>query len=118
MVRMALAMLAGLVLLGCTETEFVKANTTEDQYRRDAAACRRQVNSQMARDRNIDADIATTVGTQSQQVRPGSSQVRQQMATRGDVVRSDRLMESCMRARGYSGAGDAPQPKPPADQKP
>ena len=118
MKRFAMAVLAGVLLAGCTETEFSKPNTTEDQYRRDVANCRQQVNAQVSRDRNIDADIATTVGAQSQQVRPGDSLTRKQMSSRGDTVRTDRLMESCMRARGYSGASDKPPAKPPADKKP
>jgi hypothetical protein len=39
------------------------------------------------------------------------------MSDRGEAVRSERLMENCMRARGYGGAADpkpaaAPAPKP------
>ena len=51
MKRFAMAVLAGVLLAGCTETEFTKPNTTEDQYRRDVANCRRQVNAQVSRDR-------------------------------------------------------------------
>lgn len=111
MKRAILAMLAIGLLAGCAETEFSRANTTPEQARRDEAACRRAVNTQLQRDRNIDSDISTTVGTQSQQVRPNDTLTRQQMSSRGDEVRSERLMENCMRARGYSGAND---PKPAA----
>lgn len=118
MTRLIMAVLATMLLAGCAETEFSRANTTEDQVRRDTALCRRQVNTQVQRDRNIDSDIATTVGTQSQQVRPGDLQTRQQMADRGAAVRSERLMESCMRARGYGSAGEAPKPAAAPAAKP
>lgn len=111
MKRAVLAVLAIGVLAGCAETEFSRANTTPEQARRDEVACRRAVNAQLQRDRNIDQDISTTIGAQSQQVRPGATLTREQMASRGDEVRADRLMENCMRARGYAGAGD---PKPAA----
>jgi type IV pilus biogenesis protein CpaD/CtpE len=114
MARAILAVLTIVLLAGCAETDFTRTNTTEDQQRRDAAACRRAVSAQVQRDRNIDNDISTTVGAQSQQVRPGDTLTRQQIASRGDSVRSERLMENCMRARGYGGPGEAPKPAAPA----
>lgn len=116
--RAMMVVLAVVLLAGCAETEFTRANTTEEQARRDEAACRRAVNTQLQRDRNIDSDIATTVGAQSQQVRPGDTLTRQQMASRGDQVRSQRLMENCMRARGYGGAGDPKPAAAPAARQP
>jgi uncharacterized lipoprotein YajG len=116
MLRAIMAVVAVVLLAGCAETDFTRANTPEEQQRRDAAACRRAVSAQIDRDRNIDRDISTTVGTQSQQVRPGDTQTRQQMSSRGDTVRSERLMENCMRSRGYSGAGDAKPAAAPAKQ--
>lgn len=118
MMRAMMAALAVVLLAGCAETEFSRANTTAEQVRRDEAVCRRAVNAQLQRDRNIDSDIATTVGSQSQQVRPGDTLTRQQMASRGDQVRSERLMESCMRARGYAGAGDPAKPAAQPAPKP
>jgi uncharacterized lipoprotein YajG len=112
MVRVIMAVVAVVLLAGCgAETDFTRANTPEEQQRRDAAACRRAVSAQVDRDRKIDNDISTTVGNQAQQVRPGDTQTRQQITTRGDTVRSERLMENCMRARGYGGVSD---PKPAA----
>ncbi|MGE0154532.1 MAG: lipoprotein [Reyranellaceae bacterium] len=114
MKRAIVAAVAVVLLAGCADTEFSRANTTPEQAGRDEAACRRAVNAQLQRDRNIDTDISTTVGAQSQQVRPGSTLSRQQMAARGDEVRAERLMEDCMRARGYSPAGQAPKAAPAA----
>ncbi|MDF3073993.1 MAG: hypothetical protein K0S54_1660 [Alphaproteobacteria bacterium] len=116
MVRAIMAVVAVVLLAGCAETDFSRANTPEEQQRRDAAACRRAVSAQIDRDRKIDNDISTTVGNQAQQVRPGDTQTRQQISTRGDSVRSERLMESCMRGRGYGGAGDAKPAAAPAKQ--
>jgi hypothetical protein len=115
--RLFAAMLGIVVLAGCADTEFSRANTSADEMRRDEAACRRAVGTQMQRDRNIESDIGTTVGTQGQQVRPNDSQTRQQIASRGDTVRSERLMENCMRSRGYAGAKD-PKPATPPAAKP
>lgn len=116
--RAIVAALAVLVLAGCAETEFSRANTTEEQARRDASACRSYVNAQLRRDRNIDQDISTTVGTQSQRVRPGATLTREQMSARGDEVRAEHLMEDCMRARGYAGARDAQKAKTAPATKP
>ena len=58
MTRLIMVALATMLLAGCAETEFSRANTTEDQARRDAATCRRAVNAQVQRDRNIDENLS------------------------------------------------------------
>ncbi len=109
---LALAMTA--VLLGaCEDHDYVRPNTTQEQFKKDLAACQRQVDVVTARDRNIDSDINSTLGAQSRSMTQGNTQLRQQMDSRQSENRSDRLMENCMSARGYAPASRAKQQTPP-----
>ncbi len=97
--------IVALALGACSDRDYTRPNTTQDQFNKDIANCRQQVDAVMQRDRNIDSDINSTVGAQVQNQNQGNSQLRQQMDSRGTSVRSDRLMENCLTARGYAPAG-------------
>jgi hypothetical protein len=108
--------LAVLALGACENRDYVRPNTTQDQFDKDVANCRRQVDTVMARDRNIDSDINSTVGAQSGNMNQGNTQLRQQMDARGTSSRSSKLMENCLSARGYTPASKSPGQ--PAVQQP
>jgi hypothetical protein len=100
-VGVAIAMLA---LSACNEHDYSRPNTTQEQFSRDVANCQRQVDTMVARDRNIDSDINSTLGAQSQGMNQGNTQLRQQMDARSSTSRTSKLMENCMSARGYTPA--------------
>ena len=93
-----------LALLGvaaCADHDYTRPNTSQEQFDKDVANCRRQVDTVLARDRRIDSDISSTVGAQNQNMNQGNTLLRQQMESRSNSTRADRLMENCMSARGY-----------------
>ncbi len=93
-----------LALGACADRDFTRPNTSQEQFDKDVANCRRQVDSVQARDRNIDSDIKSTVGATSGNMNQGNTLLRQQMDSRGTSARSDKLMENCLTARGYAPA--------------
>jgi len=101
-----------LALGACENRDFNRPNTTQEQFDKDVANCRRQVDSVMARDRNIDSDINSTVGAANSNMNQGNSQLRQQMDSRGTSSRSSKLMENCLSARGYTPGKTPAQPAP------
>lgn len=109
--------MALLALGACENRDFTKPNTTQEQFNKDVANCRRQVDAVMVRDRNIDSDINSTVGAQNRNMDQGNSLLRKQMDSRGTSSRSSKLMENCLSARGYAPAakGEA-SPQQPAKQ--
>jgi len=104
--------LAVLGLSACENRDYSRRNTTQEQFDKDVANCRRQVDSVMARDRNIDSDINSTVGAANSSMNQGNSQLRNQMDARGTSSRSSKLMENCLSARGYTPGKTAAQPAP------
>jgi hypothetical protein len=106
--------LAASLLVGCEDHDYVRPNTTQEQFKKDLAACQRQVDSITERDRNIDSDINSTVGAQAHNMNQGNTLLRQQMDARKTENRADHLMENCMSARGYAPASRAKQATPPA----
>jgi hypothetical protein len=93
------ALLAAFVLAGCG-ADYTRPNVTEEQYNKDAAACRGFTDEMMAKERGINMDREATVGATD--TRYGRTRLPQQMAQRSDNLRSDKLMDLCMQQRGYT----------------
>jgi hypothetical protein len=92
------ALLAAFVLAGCAP-DYVKENATDEQYKRDSAACRVFVDDMMGKERGINMDREATIGTTD--TRYGRVRLPQQMSQRSDTLRSDKLMDMCMQQRGW-----------------
>jgi hypothetical protein len=95
----AAALFAALALSACGP-DYVRENASEYQYKRDIAACRGFTDDLMAKERGINMDREATIGTT--ETRYGRVRLPQQMAQRSDNLRSDKLMDACMRQRGYT----------------
>jgi hypothetical protein len=93
------ALLAILVLTGCGP-DYVKDNATDEQYKRDSAACSSFVGEMMSKERGINMDREATIGATDS--RQGRTRLPQQMAQRSDTLRSDKLMDMCMQQRGWT----------------
>ena len=93
------ALLAAIVLSGCGP-DYVKENATDEQYKRDSAACHSFVGEMMSKERGINMDREATVGATDS--RYGRVRLPQQMAQRSDNLRSDKLMDTCMQGRGWT----------------
>ena len=100
----AVAALA-LLLAGCAGRDFNKEGATEDQFRNDEAACRGQVDTLTARDRNFDTDRGATLGNTD--ARLGTARLPTQLGQRSESNRGGKMMEACMRQRGWTPAKSA-----------
>lgn len=94
------ALAAALALGACAARDFTREGATQDQFKAEEAACRAQVDEMMRRERNIVDDRQTTLGRYDE--RSGRTMLPTQMAQRDDSNRSGRLMENCMKARGWT----------------
>jgi hypothetical protein len=93
------SLLAALVLSACG-ADYEREGANDDQYNRDVAACRTFTGDMMAKERGINMDREATIGASDRQL--GRTRLPQQMAQRSDNLRSDKLMDACMRQRGYT----------------
>jgi hypothetical protein len=98
---LSLAHLAALLVLqGCASAEFTKEGASEEQFVRDEQLCRSQVRRMLATERDIDDSRRDVF--RSDAARTGQTTLPDIMANSGDSRRSNRLMENCMTARGWS----------------
>lgn len=100
MTRSSLAALAAALVLAACGADYVRENATDEQYKRDIAACNSFVGDMMAKERGINMDREATIGTTD--TRYGRVRLPQQMAQRSDNLRSDKLMDACMQQRGWT----------------
>ncbi len=94
------AVAAALTLVACSRPDYSRDGISDDQRNKDEALCRSQIEGPRAKERGIVADREATLGGTDQRL--GRTQLPDQMAARDDRNRSAALMDSCMKARGYS----------------
>ncbi|HYD04854.1 MAG TPA: hypothetical protein VEC60_03970 [Reyranella sp.] len=100
-----LGLAAALLLAACGQSQDqssreAKANANPAAYARDRDLCRAQANEYMKTRRTID-DSRREVFAGNYE-RYGQTTLPTDMANYGDSRRTDRLVESCMEARGWS----------------
>jgi hypothetical protein len=108
MTRAAAIVISFLVLAACEQQQQQRApdprqSSNPDRYARDRELCRAQVDDYMRSRRNAE-DSRSDVFSDDQD-RMGRGQVSRQMSAYGDTRTYDKMMGSCMEARGW------PQPK-------
>jgi len=94
------AALLAVCLLSACGPDYVRENANDDQYKRDIASCNAFVGEMMSKERGINMDREATVGATD--ARLGRPRLPQQMAQRSDTLRSDKLMDMCMKQRGWT----------------
>jgi hypothetical protein len=102
MSRTAASLLALLALAACEQpaSNEPKQGANAEKYARDRQSCQTQVDDYMRQRRNID-DSRRDVFNDNQD-RFGRSGLPDTMAAYGDNKSSDRMMERCMAARGWT----------------
>jgi len=98
------AVLVAAALTGCSlfsesrPKDWTRASGDPDQTSADLSACRQQANAVIKRDADIDSDIAAARSNQSDPTRspvlPGVDSFEREQ-------RHDRIVNGCMRQRGY-----------------
>jgi hypothetical protein len=99
--RKALLAVAALLALGaCAPRDYNRDGASPEQQANDEQLCRQQVRKMVATERNVEDSRRDTF--RSEQARYGQTALPDTMASQGSVARENRLMESCMSARGYA----------------
>ncbi|HEY5208704.1 MAG TPA: hypothetical protein VIJ42_04575 [Stellaceae bacterium] len=105
-VTMALT-LSSLLLVGCAGGgRWSKEGAPPEQISADYAQCRAQAQHDIARDVNIDTDIAA--GRDQDWQHNQSSETHLASDASSDARLSDNILNGCMEGKGYTPSGDAP----------
>jgi hypothetical protein len=100
LVLLAVALPMALLGAGCADSDYAKEGNSAEQLSRDEALCRAQVRRMTAAQRNVDDSRRDVY--RSDQSRTGQTALPDMISNQGDTVRTGRLMEQCMSARGYA----------------
>ena len=97
----------GLLLSACAlGGAWVKEGATEEELRRDVAACRGQATDLTARDRRIDRDIRAARAGVGGQLSTDITEFRNEVRDVTFERRFDQIVDRCMRGRGYTRGGE------------
>jgi hypothetical protein len=103
----AAATAACLLLSVCaaptTEVRWVKAGADDAAISRELEDCNAQANAALASERGINQDINATLGRNWQF--SGTDQIQQQSMRAQAVGYADRVLNNCMRAKGFTREG-------------
>jgi hypothetical protein len=88
---------------GPTATNWVKAGADDQNIARELADCNAQANAALANEQGINADINATLGRNWQL--GGTENIEAQSMRRQASGYADQVLESCMRAKGFTKAG-------------
>jgi hypothetical protein len=101
------AVLVCLLVTVCTapetETRWVKVGADDETMLRELRDCNAQANAARASERGINQDINATLGGKWQF--SGTEQIEQQSMRAQAAGRADQVLNSCMRAKGFTKEG-------------
>src|SRR5207247_4427215 len=96
-----------VLLVACagteTTTRWVKAGSDDEAISRALRDCNAQANAALASERGINQDINATLGRNWQM--GGTLGVEDQAMNRQSAGLADRVLNNCMRAKGFTTAG-------------
>jgi hypothetical protein len=98
----AICLLLSVCTASTTEVRWVKVGTDDATLSRELQDCNAQANAVLASERGINQDINATLGGNWQF--SGTAQIEQQSMRAQAVGYADRVLNDCMRAKGFTRA--------------
>lgn len=105
-----IALLVAVAISACAPKDFSKDGSTAEQFSQDESQCRSQVRARAQQDRNIDDQRRATFSAERE--RYGQQGLYSDMANQGYKFNTERMMASCMEARGWAPKNTGPIPMP------